>query len=296
MKDDIERLKSLPAKHDFFIGIDSDGCVFDTMEVKQKECFCPNFIRYFGFQAASKYAREVWEFVNLYSKTRGCNRFLAVARSLDLIAERPEFARRGIRIPPMTSMRQWIARENKLGNPALKSLLASDPGNAELRMLYDWSVEVNELIAKTVHDVPPFPNFREALDRAHQACDIIVVSQTPLEALEREWKENRIDRLVSFIAAQEHGTKTEHLKYASGGKYAPGHVLMIGDAPGDFKAARANGALFYPVVPGREEESWAGFASEGLDRFLSGSFAGAYQESLMREFELALPERPPWSR
>ena len=78
--DAITTMRNIPKKHDFFIGIDSDGCVFDTMEVKQKECFCPNFIRHFGFQAASKYAREVWEFVNLYSKTRGCNRFLAVAR------------------------------------------------------------------------------------------------------------------------------------------------------------------------------------------------------------------------
>lgn len=27
----IEELKNLPKKNDFFIGIDSDGCVFDTM-------------------------------------------------------------------------------------------------------------------------------------------------------------------------------------------------------------------------------------------------------------------------
>ena len=35
--DAIETMRALPKKHDFFIGIDSDGCVFDTMEVKQKE-------------------------------------------------------------------------------------------------------------------------------------------------------------------------------------------------------------------------------------------------------------------
>jgi hypothetical protein len=62
-----------PAKG-FFIGIDSDGCVFDTMEIKHKECFAPMFIKHFGLQAASKYAREVWEFVNLYSKSRGVSR------------------------------------------------------------------------------------------------------------------------------------------------------------------------------------------------------------------------------
>ena len=34
-------LVELKPKYDFFIGIDSDGCAFDTMEIKHKECFCP---------------------------------------------------------------------------------------------------------------------------------------------------------------------------------------------------------------------------------------------------------------
>ena len=293
--DAIETMRNLPKKHDFFIGIDSDGCVFDTMEVKQKECFCPNFIRSFGFQAASKYAREVWEFVNLYSKTRGCNRFLAVARALELIAERPEFAARGIAVPPRTDMRAWIKVENKLGNPTLKALVAEKP-TPELKNLLAWSEAVNADIARTVHDVPPFPGFREAVAEAQKQADIIVVSQTPFEALDREWKENRIDHFVDFIAGQECGTKAEHLQYSAGGKYAPEKILMIGDAPGDYKAAQKNNVLFFPIVPGREEASWAKFRSEGLPRFFSGAFAGQYQQQLLDEFDRALPELPPWSR
>ena len=34
-------LRNLNPDHEFFIGIDSDGCVFDSMEVKQKEFFIP---------------------------------------------------------------------------------------------------------------------------------------------------------------------------------------------------------------------------------------------------------------
>lgn len=291
--DQFAELKALPKRHDFFVGIDSDGCVFDTMEVKQKECFCPNFIRYFGFQAASKYAREVWEFVNLYSKTRGCNRFLAVARALELIAEREEITARGITVPAMTRMRRWITEETKLGNPTLKALVEQEPCD-ELKMLYGWSVEVNEWIAKTVHDVPPFPGFTDAAAKMHEQADIMVVSQTPLEALAREWKENKIDHFVNFIAGQEHGTKTEHIKYATEGKYAAGHVLMLGDAPGDQKAAFANNALFFPIIPGQEEASWKRLHQEGLDRFFNGTFAGSYQEELIAEFGRALPAEPPW--
>ena len=29
---------------EYFVGIDSDGCAFDTMEPKQKEVFCPTTI------------------------------------------------------------------------------------------------------------------------------------------------------------------------------------------------------------------------------------------------------------
>ena len=71
-------LSKVEKRHDFFIGFDSDGCAFDSMELKHKECFCPCFIEHFHCQAISKYAREAWDFVNLYSKTRGCNRWLAV--------------------------------------------------------------------------------------------------------------------------------------------------------------------------------------------------------------------------
>src|SRR5512147_1102958 len=89
----VQLLAELQPKHKFFIGIDSDGCAFDTMEIKHKECFCPNFIEKFECQAISKYTREAWEFVNLYSKWRGCNRWEAVIRVLTLLHERPEVKR-----------------------------------------------------------------------------------------------------------------------------------------------------------------------------------------------------------
>jgi len=293
--DYVTQLKSLPVKHDFFIGIDSDGCVFDTMEVKQKECFCPCFIKHFGLQAASKYAREVWEFVNLYSKTRGCNRFLAVKAALAFMKERHEFSDRKIKILDMPEMHKWIQEETKLGNPALEAKVKSS-GNEELKNLLAWSKEVNQVIESIVHDVPPFPGVERSLKIAREKADIIVVSQTPVEALEREWKENKIDHFVGFIAGQEHGTKTEHIKYAAVGKYASDKILMVGDADGDFKAAKSNSALFFPIIPGHEEDSWARFADEGLNKFFSGSFAGKYQEELLKEFDKALPVIPPWKK
>ena len=65
----VSPLRTSSASRDFFIGIDSDGCVFDTMEVKHKECFIPNIIKHYGLAAISKYVREAAELINLYSQT-----------------------------------------------------------------------------------------------------------------------------------------------------------------------------------------------------------------------------------
>jgi phosphoglycolate phosphatase-like HAD superfamily hydrolase len=99
---------------------------------------------------------------------------------------------------------------------------------------------------------------------------------------------------VRVIAGQEMGKKALHLELATEGRYAADHVLMIGDAPGDMKAARANGALFFPVNPGHEEESWQRFYEDAVHRFLAGEYEGEYEALLIAEFEKLLPEVPPW--
>ncbi len=293
MSDIAQPLKEMKPEKEFFIGIDSDGCAFDTMEIKHKECFCPNFIEHFGMQAVSKYAREVWEFVNLYSKTRGCNRFLAVMRVLQLIGDRPEVKARAVVPPAMKGLATWIERETKLGNPALIAEVKRNP-DPDLEHSLRFSLAVNETIGRIVHDVPPFPLVRESLAKISEKADAIVVSQTPFEALKREWEEHKIDSFVRFIAGQEMGTKTEHITFAAGGKYPREKMLMIGDAPGDLEAARGNDSLFFPVNPGAEEQSWKRFYEEGLDRFFAGTYAGSYEEELLSEFNTYLPEDPPW--
>jgi phosphoglycolate phosphatase-like HAD superfamily hydrolase len=288
-----DRLRQLKPEKEFFIGIDSDGCVFDTMEIKQKECFCPNFIRFFELQKVSKYARETWEFVNLYSKTRGTNRFLAVIETVRVLAERKETLARKAVMPDIAPLIKWTKEETKLGNPALENYAArvNDP---MIDMVLRWSKKVNTDISDLVFGIPPFPFVQESLEKLAPRADSIVVSQTPLEALEREWKENGIDGFVRMIAGQEYGTKTEHIALGAVGKYPQEKILMVGDAPGDFKAAKHNGVLFFPINPGHEEESWERFFREGLDAFFEGRYAGSYEEGLISEFDSYLPEQPPW--
>jgi DNA repair photolyase len=69
---------------------------------------------------------------------------------------------------------------------------------------------------------------------------------------------------------------------------------MIGDAKGDLDAAKNNGILFYPIIPGKEDKSWERFVNEGLEKFTKGMFAGSYENKLLLEFGKSLPEKPPW--
>jgi phosphoglycolate phosphatase-like HAD superfamily hydrolase len=293
MSDPAQALRDFKPTKEFFVGIDSDGCIFDSMEIKHKECFTPMFIKHFDLQAVSKYAREVWEFVNLYSKTRGANRFPALSRSLNLLRERPTVIARKVQVPGTKPLDEWVKRETKLGNATLAAEVKR--GNEGLAQVKIWSDAVNAAVEDIVKGVPPFPLVCESLEKVNQRADAMCISQTPAEALKREWAEHGIDNFVRMIAGQEMGTKSEHIKYAAAGKYPPDKILMIGDAPGDFKAAKSNNALFYPITPGREEISWRRFHEEGLERFFSGSYAGAYEAELVKEFDASLPENPGWA-
>ena len=278
-------------KHEYLVGIDSDGCAFDTMELKHKECFIPNHINQWNLQGVSKYAREAAEFVNLYSKSRGINRFPALVEVLQWLQKRPEVKARGVKIEIPQSLLDWIQRETKLGNPALEKEVA-ETGDPGLKRALAWSKAINQSVANMVRGVPPFPFVRESIQTLSAKADVMVVSATPQEALEREWEEHELAQYVVAICGQEAGTKAESLQAAR--NYSSGHTLMIGDAPGDYKAAVANDALFFPVNPGAEEASWKRFYEEGIERFLSGTFAGEYQENLLAEFDGYLPEKPPW--
>jgi phosphoglycolate phosphatase-like HAD superfamily hydrolase len=157
-----------------------------------------------------------------------------------------------------------------------------------------WSQDVNARVAAIVKNIKPFRWVIESLKDIARNSDAICVSQTPTEALVREWEENHLLGYVRVIAGQELGTKSEHLTMATQGRYPVERVLMMGDAPGDLKAARQIGARFYPINPGHEEASWELFHKYVYNRFLNDAYTAAEESDLVRHFEALLPDMPPW--
>jgi phosphoglycolate phosphatase-like HAD superfamily hydrolase len=288
-------LFALKAEHSTFVGIDSDGCVFDTMEIKQKKCFHPQIIRHWHLESIEPLVRETAEFVNLYSKTRGKNRFPCIVMTFDNLRKRSEVISANVKIPELKSLRKFIQSGMPLGNPTLEAEVAKT-GDKELASVLEWSKAVNRDIEKIVKNVPPFKWVKESLTKIKENSDAICVSQTPEEALVREWNEHNISQYVKVIAGQELGKKAEHLIMATKNKHNHERILMIGDSLGDKKAADIAEGHFYPINPSKESESWERFYNEAYNKFLEGTYAGEYEKKVIKEFDELLPETPTWEQ
>ncbi len=294
-----ERLENFPRTQKFLIAIDSDGCVFDSMNPKQIVVFHPNIMEFYQLWGIESYLREVAEFVNLFSKMRGCNRFVALQYIFRFLKERSDVEKvlsdESILLPHTTSLDEYIEtyKDISLGNPTLEEY-AKKTSEPSLSKLLEWSKSVNLTVAKKIRNIPPFKWVRESLELASEKANLVVVSQTPYEALDKEWKEHNLDSYVDAIAGQEMGKKVDHIRIAAQKRYSRDKMLMIGDAPGDKKAADGVSALFYPIIPGRETQSWRKLSEEALPKFFEGAFAGDYQADLLADFERALPSECSW--
>jgi phosphoglycolate phosphatase-like HAD superfamily hydrolase len=297
MSDYTKQLHDMKPTKEYLVAIDSDGCAFDAMGIKQRECFCPMMIAYFGLQPVAEAARQCKEFADLFSKTRGANRHKTIARILtELLPSHPMVKERGFKVPRFVHYVKWVHDPNSLlSNEGLKRAMdtAGPEAKKELQIALRWSVRVNEMVAEIVRDIPPFPYVRECLKKIIERADVIVCSSTPVEAIEREWAEHNIVKYVLLIAGQEMGTKAQHLAQMCE-KYDRNKILMVGDALGDQKAAETNKTMFYPINPGAEAASWKRFLNQAFDMFVEGRYAGGYEEKLNSEFAAYMPDTPTW--
>ncbi len=283
-------LQNFKQAHPFLVCIDSDGCAFDVMEVKHKECFCPAMVNYWNLQAVDRYAREAWEFVNLYSVDRGANRFLTLETVLEMLDRRKEVKRlTGFSMPDHTELKKWVDSGEPLNNQSLEK----HKDNPQLVRTLEWSLDCNRRIREMVRGVPPFPYVRESLEKLSSRADIVIVSATSTEALLREWEEHKLLPFVSAVCGQEAGSKVQCIEKVKFG-YEEKHCLMMGDAPGDCTAAWKNGILFYPIRLLEETDSWEEFYTDDLERFLNGSYAGEREKQLVEQFRHLLPATPGW--
>lgn len=274
MNDKIEDFKKT---HEFLVCVDSDGCAMDTMEVKHRKCFGPKIVEIWNLQNVEERFLEIWNDVNLYTKTRGINRFKGLVLTLELLEAE------GVEIPNISSIKKWTETTNELSNPSLKREI-DRTNDEQLRKAMEWSLAVNKAISELSGDDKPFAGVEEGLKTANVATDVAIVSSANGAAVLDEWTRHNLAPHVSVMLGQEAGTKAYCIEELKKFGYENTHVLMVGDAPGDLEAAGKNGVFYYPILVGKEDFSWRRFKNEALGKFIDGSFTGEYQQQMINEF------------
>ncbi len=279
----IMKIEHFKKNKDYLICLDSDGTVFNSQEIKFRKVVIPCMIRTFRLEPASGLASETAEYVNLYSRWRGIGRYDALLKVFELLKENEEAKKSGFTFPDTLSLQIWLETEQKPCKAALTKYVEKTQEPFLLRVI-EWEEALEQGINKEMRGIPVFEHVSECLKKASRYADIIVISSETSDILNREWEESGLNTYVNMIAGKEAGKKESIIRSVKSGSYEDDHAIMIGDAPGDFDAARKNNILFYPINPGKETDSWKRFLDESLDRFFQGSYTGLYQSDLVSEF------------
>ncbi|MFT8349116.1 HAD family hydrolase [Clostridium saccharoperbutylacetonicum] len=266
---------------DFLVCVDSDGCAMDTMDVKHIKCFGPKIVEVWGLQVIEEKFLETWNYINLYSKTRGINRFKGLVKIFEVLTAE------GMKMPEFSSIKKWTETTPELSNPALEKVIEESKDDQLIKAL-EWSNGVNKAIRELHNEDKPFPYVKEGLEIISKKADIAIVSSANGGAVMEEWTRHELAPSVQVMLGQEVGTKAACIAGLKEKNFSNDKVLMVGDAPGDLEAALKNGVLYYPILVGKEEFSWKRLATEALEKLMDGTYKGEYQEKLIDEFNSSL--------
>ncbi|OOF69839.1 HAD family hydrolase [Rodentibacter caecimuris] len=259
--------------HSIIVCIDSDGCAMDTMNLKHHQCFGPYASEVFGLQDKHRFI-EIWNRINLYSKTRGINRFKG------LIAALREYGYD----KNIQALTDWVNSAEQLSNQALIAI-TEQIKSEDLQLALQWSEKVNRGIKMLRNQDAAFTNVKRSLAIIKQFADIAVVSSANNEAIIDEWTRHELLPFVNVVFGQEQGSKSFCLNQLKQAGYIPQQILMVGDSPGDLTAAQETGVLFFPILCGNEQQSWDRLVLNALGKLVYQQFDTDYQQNLITEFQ-----------
>lgn len=272
-------LEKFNKQKDYIICIDSDGCAIDTMDIKHIKCFGPCMVTEWNLEEWKEPILERWNEVNLYTLTRGINRFKGLAVALTEINDKY------VKIEGLDEFVKWTEETKELSNEALEVKIQKT-NNVCIKKALEWSKSVNESIDLLSDDEKqPFEGVKEAIIEAKKKADIAIVSSANEKAVLDEWSKHGLLEHVDIVLTQNIGSKAYCISKLIEKGYSKNNALMVGDALGDLKAAESNEVSFYPIMVKREKESWSRFTKEALEKFIGNSYSGEYQEKVIDEFK-----------
>ncbi len=265
---------------EFLICIDSDGCAMDTMDIKHIKCFGPCMVTEWNLEEWKDSILTKWNEVNLYTLTRGINRFKGLALALIEINDMHK------KIDGIDEFVRWTKETKELSNESLEAEIEKTINSICLKKALSWSKSVNESINSLSDDEKcPFEGVAEGIKEAKKFADVAIVSSANEQAVLDEWKLHGLLEHVDVVLTQNIGSKAYCISKLIEKGYERDNVLMVGDAVGDYESAKSNEVLYYPILVRKEKESWERFTSEALNKFINNTYKKEYQNQLINEFE-----------
>ena len=258
-------------KHDYLVCVDSDGCVMDTMNCKHFHCFGPCMVTEWGLEEWKEEILDRWNVINLFSMTRGINRFKGLAMALGEIDKQYK------PITGIAALQHWVEVAPALSNDGvIKAAAEAEDPDAKLVLekALSWSKAVNAAIVQLDEALKvPYNGAKEGLAAAHAFADVAMVSSANRDAVEEEWGKFGLLEHTDIVLAQDVGSKAACIAGMLKFGYDPSKVVMIGDAPGDCDAAEKNGVHYYPILVNHEKESWDEAIAVAFGKLQSGDYA-----------------------
>ena len=261
---------SFERKQDFLVCVDSDGCVMDTMNCKHFHCFGPCMVAEWGLEAWKDAILQRWNVINLFSMTRGINRFKGLAMALC------EINATYTPIAGIEALQHWADTAPALSNDGVAKAIEAAEGDAKqiFQKARAWSKAVNAAIVELDESLKvPYAGAKEGLAAAHSFADVAMVSSANRDAVEEEWGKFGLLEHTDIVLAQDVGSKTACIREMLKFGYDPGKVVMIGDAPGDCDAAEKNGVHYFPILVNHEKASWEEAVEVAFAKLRSGEYA-----------------------
>ena len=265
-------------KKDYLICVDSDGCAMDTMDIKHIRCFGPCMVTEWGLEEWKDAILTRWNEINLYTMTRGINRFKGLALMLREIHETYT------PIQDVDVLETWVENSKELSNGALQKAMETND-SVILKKALSWSQHVNTSINELPFEVKKtFEGVKEGLAYAHQFADVAIVSSANLQAVLEEWELYGLLEHVDIVMSQNVGSKAYCIQELLKKGYDTEKVFMAGDALGDYEAAEKNHVFYYPILVRHEKESWSEFREQAVDKLVDGTYGGDYQHQKIDAF------------
>ena len=265
-------------KKDYLICVDSDGCAMDTMDIKHILCFGPCMVTEWGLEEWKDAILTRWNEIDLYTMTRGINRFKGLALMLREIHETYT------PIQDVDVLETWVENSKELSSGALQKAMETND-SVILKKALSWSQHVNTSINELPFEVKkPFEGVKEGLAYAHQFADVAIVSSANLQAVLEEWELYGLLEHVDIVMSQNVGSKAYCIQELLKKGYDTEKVFMAGDALGDYEAAEKNHVFYYPILVRHEKESWSEFRDQAVDKLVDGTYGGDYQHQKIDAF------------